>query len=58
LLRFSDIATALVTLGARRQVAEDFHWAVREDERPLDITPEDRLRLVRGLVKLVETAGR
>lgn len=58
LLRFNDIATALVTLGARREVAEDHHWAVRQDGRPLNITHEDRLRVVSGLVKLVEIAGR
>ncbi|OAX32748.1 hypothetical protein K503DRAFT_860162 [Rhizopogon vinicolor AM-OR11-026] len=58
LLLFSDIATALVTLGARRQVVQDLHWAVRADVRPLDITHEDRLRVASGVVKLVEVAGR
>jgi hypothetical protein len=58
LLRFNDIATALVTLGARREVAEDMHWDVREDRCSLIITHEDRLHAVSGLVKLVEIAGR
>lgn len=57
-LRLNDIVTALLTLGARREVAEDMHWDVREDRRSLIITHEDRLHAVSGLVKLVEIAGR
>ena len=57
-LRFGDIVSALVTLGARREVAEYLHWAVGEDKCSLMITHEDRLRVVTGLVKLVEIAGR
>ncbi|KAG1732199.1 uncharacterized protein EDB91DRAFT_1152137 [Suillus paluster] len=57
-LRFTDIATALVNLGARRQVSEDLHWTIRKDEHPLHIATEDRVRVVSKLVTLVGIAGR
>ncbi|KAG1742847.1 hypothetical protein EDB19DRAFT_1966334 [Suillus lakei] len=57
-LRFTDIATALVNLGACRQVAEDLHWTIREDGRPLHITAEDRSRVLSKLVTLAGIAGR
>ncbi|KAG1808292.1 uncharacterized protein BJ212DRAFT_1384503 [Suillus subaureus] len=57
-LHFTDIATALVNLGACRHVAEDLRWTIREDVHPLHITAEDRSRVLSKLVTLVGIAGR
>ncbi|KAG2364914.1 hypothetical protein BDR07DRAFT_1607859 [Suillus spraguei] len=57
-LRFTDIASALVNLGASRHVAEDLCWTIREDVHPLHITTETRLRVLSKLVTLVGIAGR
>ncbi|KAG1839013.1 hypothetical protein DFJ58DRAFT_917053 [Suillus subalutaceus] len=57
-LRFTDIATALVNLGACRHVAEDLRWTIREDVHPLHITAENRSRVLSKLVTLVGIAGR
>ncbi|KAG2750267.1 hypothetical protein P692DRAFT_201864839 [Suillus brevipes Sb2] len=57
-LRFTDIATALVNLGACRRVAEDLRWTIREDVQPLNITAESRSRVLSTLVTLVGIAGR
>jgi hypothetical protein len=57
-LHFTDIATALVNLGACRHVAEDLCWTIREDVRPLHITAGNRARVLSKLVTLVGIAGR
>ncbi|KAG2036123.1 hypothetical protein BDR03DRAFT_1092768 [Suillus americanus] len=57
-LRFTDIATTLVNLGACRHVAEDLCWTIREDVHPLHITAENRPCVLSKLVTLVGIAGR
>jgi hypothetical protein len=57
-LRFTDIATALVNLGACRHVAEDLRWTIREDVHPLRISSENRSRVLSKLVALVGIAAR
>ncbi|KAG2059195.1 hypothetical protein BDR06DRAFT_994148 [Suillus hirtellus] len=57
-LRFTDIATALVNLGACRHVAEDLGWTIRENIHPLRISSENRSRVLSKLVALVGIAAR